>query len=144
MFLISHRGNLNGPEIKNENKRDYILNAMEKGFDGEVDIHFYKNKFYLGHDEPEYLTSLEFLENNKIWCHAKNMDAMEAFYKTKCHFFWHQNDAVTLTNKGYYWTYPGQKLFENSICVLPEKSNYKEFFCQGICSDYIMEYKEYK
>ena len=67
---------------------------------------------------------------------------MEALYKTKCHYFWHQNDNVTLTNKGYFWTYPGQRLFENSICVLPEISNYNDFPCKGICSDYILKYKE--
>tara|TARA_B110000003_G_scaffold208655_1_gene207598 strand:- start:113 stop:550 length:438 start_codon:yes stop_codon:yes gene_type:complete len=143
MFLISHRGNLSGPDYNNENKIDYILNAIQNGFDVEVDVHYYKDKFYLGHDEPTYLTSVEFLEHEKLWCHAKNIDAVGAFYKTKCHYFWHQSDDVTLTNRGYYWTYPGKKLFENSICVLPEKSDYKNFFCKGICSDYILKYKEY-
>ena len=47
---------------------------------------------------------------------------------------------LTLTSR-LYWTYPGNKLFENSICVLPEKSDYKSFFCKGICSDYILKYK---
>ena len=140
MFLISHRGNLDGPNLKDENSPDYISNAIEKGFDVELDVHYFKNQFYLGHDEPVYLTSIEFLENKKFWCHAKNMEAMEAFYKTKCHYFWHENDAMTMTNRGYYWTYPGKKLFANSICVLPEKSNYKNIICKGICSDYILKY----
>ena len=142
MILISHRGNLNGPDPKNENSHEYIDIAIENGFDVEVDVYFYKNNFYLGHDEPTYLSSLEYLENKKIWCHAKNMEAMEAFYKTKCHYFWHETDSLTLTSKGYYWTYPGKKLFENSICVLPEQSNYKNYFCRGLCSDYILDYKK--
>ena len=66
MYFISHRGNLSGPDIKNENKIDYISHAINSGFDVEVDIYYYKNKFYLGHDEPSYLTSLNFLENKKF------------------------------------------------------------------------------
>ena len=30
MFFISHRGNINGPEPKNENKIEYINEAMQK------------------------------------------------------------------------------------------------------------------
>ena len=105
MFFISHRGNLNGPDARYENSIEYINHALESGFHVEVDVHYYKNNFYLGHDEPAFLTSLEFLENKKLWCHAKSMDTMGAFYKTKCHYFWHETDAVTITNQGYYWTY---------------------------------------
>ena len=37
MFLISHRGNLNGPNIKDENNPDYIMEALSKDFDVEID-----------------------------------------------------------------------------------------------------------
>ena len=141
MLLISHRGNLNGIQENRENNPTYINEALNKGYDVEVDVRYENNKFFLGHDTNQYEINKKFLENKKLWCHAKSMDTMGAFYKTKCHYFWHETDAVTLTNKGYYWTYPGNKLFENSICVLPEKSDYKSFFCKGICSDYILKYK---
>ena len=36
--------------------------ALESGFHVEVDVHYYKNNFYLGHDEPAFLTSLDFLK----------------------------------------------------------------------------------
>ena len=39
---------------------------LESGFHVEVDVHYYKNNFYLGHDEPAFLTSLEFLENKSF------------------------------------------------------------------------------
>ena len=141
MFFISHRGNLNGPDARYENSIEYINHALESGFHVEVDVHYYKNNFYLGHDEPAFLTSLEFLENKKALVSCQEYGYNGAFYKTKCHYFWHETDAVTITNQGYYWTYPGNKLFENSICVLPERSDYKNFFCKGICSDYILKYK---
>ena len=48
---------------------------------------------------------------------------------------------LTLTSNGYFWTFPGKKLLKNSICVLPEKTDYKEINCAGICSDFIEKYK---
>ena len=37
MILISHRGNINGPNIDKENKPSYISAAIDKGYDCEVD-----------------------------------------------------------------------------------------------------------
>ena len=42
MILISHRGNIDGPNPKLENSPEYIQLAMEKGFDVEVDV-WYKD-----------------------------------------------------------------------------------------------------
>ena len=61
--------------------------------------------------------------------------------KIDCHYFWHEEDDYTITSKGFIWTYPGKKLFSNSICVLPENANYKNINCKGICSDFIDKYK---
>ena len=104
-------------------------------------MRYEKNKFFLGHDFNQYEINKEFLLNKKIWCHAKTNDALYALEKIKAHFFWHQEDDYTITSKGFFWTYPGKKLLANSICVLPEKSNYKTIDCQGICSDYIEKYR---
>jgi len=49
--FISHRGNLAGPMPEFENRPDYIDNALDLGFDVEVDLWSYDNKFFLGHDE---------------------------------------------------------------------------------------------
>ena len=54
MFLISHRGNLNGAEFDQENKPDFIRSALNYSFDVEVDIWFIDDNFYLGHDSPDY------------------------------------------------------------------------------------------
>jgi len=77
-----------------------------------------------------------------IWCHAKTKSALEALNKISAHYFWHQEDDYTITSKGFIWTYPGKKLLDNSICVLPELANYKEINCTGICSDFIQNYKK--
>ena len=76
-----------------------------------------------------------FLKNNLLYCIVIELQ------KIKAHYFWHQNDDYTITSKGFIWTYPGKKLLPQSICVLPEIVNYKTIDCLGICSDFILKYK---
>jgi len=142
MIYISHRGNISGPNEKFENKIDYIQNALDKGYDVEVDVRFENDSFFLGHDYNQVEVNKNFLLNKKIWCHAKTKDALSALEKIKAHHFWHQEDDYTITSKGFIWTYPGKSLLTSSICVLPEIANYKEINCLGICSDYIERYKK--
>jgi hypothetical protein len=142
MKLISHRGNLQGPDPSEENSPDLVLDVLEKGFDCEVDFWLYKNKLYLGHDEPEYQITQDFIQTPRLWVHAKNFDAMFYLYNYKnINFFWHQEDDFTITSKGYIWTYPGKPLAEISIAVMPERvmniSNIKSLLVLGVCSDYI-------
>lgn len=140
MFFISHRGNLNGSDPVQENSITYIEKALMKNFDVEIDVWFKDNNFYLGHDYPQHKVSINFLNNKKFWIHAKNLDC---FYKLSDHdlnFFWHEQDKVVITSKGFFWNYPGTDLSKkNSICVLPEK-NKINYNCIGICSDYIEKY----
>ena len=65
MKIISHRGNISGPEPKNENLPIYIDKALEQGFDAEVDLRIIKGKYFLGHDNPEHLVSLDWLDKRK-------------------------------------------------------------------------------
>ena len=142
MILISHRGNLNGKKVDEENSPKYIIKALEEGFDVEIDVWYINNNFFLGHDGPEYKVEIKFLENKKLWCHAKNLDALLHLSKINSIYFWHQEDDYTLTSNGYIWTYPGKILTKQSICVLPETTNIKKIYdCYGICSDFILRYK---
>ena len=136
--------NVNNVEISGNltaNKQFFVNEAIKKGFNVEVDVRFKKGDFYLGHDSPETKINYRFLENKKIWCHAKNPDAIFKLSQIKAHYFWHQEDDYTITSKGFFWTYPGKKLLKKSICVLPEKANYDKIECLGICSDFIERYK---
>ena len=141
MYFISHRGNIDGIIKKNENKPDYINQALASGFEVEIDVRFEDNKFFLGHDYNQFEIDKKFLLNEKLWCHAKTREALIELQKIKAHYFWHQNDDYTITSKGFIWTYPGKKLLPQSICVLPENVNYKTINCLGICSDFILKYK---
>ena len=141
MILISHRGNINGIIQKEENKPEYIREAISQGYNVEIDVNIYKEKLYLGHDEPQYEVKDEFVMDNKMWCHAKDIYSLEKLKTLNSIYFWHQEDDYTITSNGFFWTYPGIKLVKNSICVLPEKTKYKKIDCAGVCSDYIERYK---
>jgi hypothetical protein len=147
MILISHRGNLNGPLINNENKPEYIDQAIKKGYDVEIDIWFLENELYLGHDIPTYKTSLDWLENRclHLWIHCKNVEAFSEFRRlflnnNKFNFFWHETDTAVLTSLGFIWAYPGKQPIELSIAVMPEIEKDNIEVCVGICSDYISNY----
>jgi len=146
--LISHRGNLNGKNKNRENSPQYIREALDRGFEVEIDV-WYKNKqWYLGHDEPNYLISLDFLKNPKLWCHAKNKDALYEMLEENIHCFWHEEDECVLTSKGIMWAHPKVIPPDNSIAVLPEVSTPSNYWakkrqikrCYGVCSDYIENY----
>ena len=144
MILISHRGNLNGPQQSKENSPAYIEKAMAAGFDVEVDVWYSDEKFFLGHDCPQYEISIEFLKDDRLWCHAKNIESLKIMLREGVHCFWHQSDDYTFTSKGYIWGRSHQKLTESTICVMPESITHEEEelrMCLGICSDYIGRYK---
>lgn len=141
MKIIAHRANLNGPNTSTENSIQAINIALYAGFDVEIDVWYKNNKWYLGHDKPQYLVEESFLQNKKLWCHGKNLDALDLMLKNKkIHCFWHQNDDFTLTSKGYIWTYPYKNTKNNSIIVLTNKKDKIPEKCFGICTDFPLSY----
>ena len=143
MILISHRGNLNGPNPEMENKPTYIQEALDKGYHVEIDVWYVDGNFYLGHDKPETIINVNMLSNPKLWCHAKNIEALE---KMICHLdihcFWHETDTYTLTTDGYIWTFPNKPLCSNSIACNPSMTNFSGVKkAMGVCSDFIANYK---
>ncbi|NBW15355.1 MAG: hypothetical protein EBR82_45905 [Caulobacteraceae bacterium] len=149
MKLISHRGNLNGKFLKSENLPEQIDYCISIGFDVEIDIRLIENKFYLGHDEPQYKIDYEWIKKrqDKLWVHCKDLNSLFKLneYQNDINYFWHQEDDCTLTSKNFIWTYPGKDLDKNSIAVLPELYyniiDIKKLNCYGICSDFIGEIK---
>jgi len=144
MILISHRGNINRIESSEENKPEYIQAALDAGYDVEIDVWNLAGKWFLGHDYPVYPIDMDFLINEKLLCHAKNLPALDLMLKIDTHCFWHQEDHYTLTNKGYILSYPGYSTpGQNTICMKAEYhslSSIKD--CYAICSDYVEYYKD--
>ena len=145
MILISHRGNTNGKHPSSENNPGYIDEAIGFGFDVEIDVWMVEGVLLLGHDEPQYGITQQWLNEraDKLWIHCKNIEAVEWFYVLKSfNYFWHQEDTITLTSKGYIWAYPGKQPIKDSIAVMPEIYKDNLTVCKGICSDNIIKYKK--
>jgi len=141
MKIISHRANLNGRNTSTENSPPAIKIALDHGFEVEIDVWCKNNNWYLGHNNPQYLIDQHFLQNKKLWCHAKNLEAFDRMLKNKkIHCFWHQNDDFTLTSKGYIWTYPDKDTTDNSVIVLINKKDKIPKKCFGICTDFPLKY----
>lgn len=109
---------------------------MELGLNCEVDVWKVNDDFFLGHDEPKYKIELEFLKNEKLWCHAKNLEALESMLDKDIHCFWHESDRFTLTSRGYVWTFPGEKGGDRSVIIHKEADWENKYDCHAVCSDY--------
>lgn len=151
MYWISHRGNLNGPSDQ-ENKPEYIEAALNQGFDVEIDVWHVDGSYWLGHDKPQYITSLEFLKQPRLWIHCKNISAYGMLKKESnyIHCFCINKDPFTITTRGHLWLGPGTlRWYDNTICVMPEDLDWIQngplevSFFAGVCSDNIYHYKEH-
>jgi hypothetical protein len=142
MKLIAHRGLTTGPNKDLENRPSQVLSVLDNGFDCEIDFWVVDDRFYLGHDGPQFHVKRNFIEDPRYWIHAKNLEALYYLIGTELNFFWHQNDDFTVTNSGHIWTYPGKPLTEDSVMVLPEwedptLENVKHATCFAVCSDFV-------
>lgn len=142
MIFISHRGNITKKIEEKENSPEYILQALNFKFDVEIDVWSINNKFFLGHDNPKYEVDYKFLQNEKLWCHAKNVEALLNMKDINVHYFWHETDKLTLTSNNFIWAYPSPSFPKYSIGVMPEFFDSDITMCSGICSDIIYKYKE--
>lgn len=143
-YLIAHRGNLNG-KSEFENEPSYIKEALQEGYDVEIDVWYIDNKLYLGHDKPQYKIEPNFLSNDRLWCHAKNDKALMYMSGYDINFFWHEEDKFTITSKGFIWQYPNTVYYKESIFLMPELFENIDYnslkIAKGICSDFISNYK---
>jgi len=143
MKLIAHRGLFLGPDEAVENSPEQIDKALSNEFDAEIDLWYTNGELWLGHDNPTYPISKNWLDDRvfKLWIHAKNLGALRWLSDTSYNFFWHQKDDFVITSHGYIWTYPGKSLTTISINVMPEwlDPDLKDVnrSCYGICSDFI-------
>ena len=140
MKLIAHRGNRKGPNPLEENKPQYIIEAIAEGYDCEIDVRYINGEYFLGHDTPDYKIELEFLFvfSDKLWIHCKNFEALNALIQySNLNVVWHKEDHYTLTSKKFIWAYPKMPTTERCIVLMPEWFNFEYGVCYGICSDFV-------
>lgn len=146
--IICHRSNQYGPDSVTENTMESIRQALNNGFDVEVDIRMKDDHLWLGHDEPkEYMPAI-LLEMEGVWFHCKDIESLIRMQELRergyyPHYFYHEKDAIAVTSEGLLWTYPGKLITNQSIAVLPETSPGWDFkLARGICTDYPYRYTE--
>ncbi len=157
MKIISHRGNINGPQPERENQPSYIDEAIALGFDVEIDVRHIGplpgalpgigGAFYLGHDTPDPPVSLNWLleRRRNLWVHCKNLEAAYWLGDTDLRCFCSISDPFCFITQGYLWANDLTHLRDN--CIIPlltlHKLNnfgdYDKVF--GVCTDYPMEIK---
>lgn len=145
MNIISHRGNLNGRIPERENSPEYILEAIEAGYDVEIDLRIKNGELWLGHDKPQYKISLEWLERNSdyLWIHCKDFEALSfmSSQRTSFHFFFHEKESFTLISNGLIWAHCLADADKQCIIPLLSKEDLtvydfmKHKVC-GVCTDY--------
>ena len=151
MKLIAHRGNTCGARPERENSPKYIMEALEQGYEVEIDLRYdhYKDFLTLGHDRPIYRIDPNFLTLEGLWIHCKSQSAFKYMLLkyplgsdvVGPNYFWHENDKFTLTSHGYVWPFVNECV-EN--CILNQTTNPLDTYLEryvGICSDNVSYYK---
>ena len=143
MIFISHRGNIEGQNPERENSPLYIDEAIDAGYEVEVDVREKDGYLFLGHNEAQYRTNLTWLlcRKDKLWLHIKDYNSLAIIDQHDLRYFWHQQDAYTLTSNGYIWSHDFQNLMTHR-CIVPllsldEVKNYDQKDFYAVCSDYV-------
>lgn len=151
MIIISHRGNLNGPNEYCDNNVHHINMLLDNNKHVEIDVWYIDNKWFIGHDKPVHNVGIDFLKRQNLWLHAKNIDAACMLRTLDVNYFSHDNDLYVLTSKLFMWvhhkfdlsTISDEILLNFVVVVLPEKSTIDIKLlrkCYAICTDYVCEY----
>ena len=119
MVLISHRGNINQVIIEQENTLPYIQEAINRGYDVEIDCWYVDSILWLGHDAPEHEVSLEWLleRSSSLWIHCKNLEALSHLVNTDLRVFYHEQEAYTLVSDHHIWAHSLDSVDET--CIIP-------------------------
>ncbi len=135
MLIISHRGNLEGRDPATENTVEQVQKALDLGFDVEVDVWWVNGDFFLGHDTPDEQVLPEYLANEHLWCHAKNVEALEHMLeRPDIHCFVHDRDKYAATSQGYIWTAVRSSAGNRVVVVANDMTHTDDVY--GICTDY--------
>lgn len=145
MKIISHRGNINGKVLEKENKPSYLDCAIFSKIEVETDIRWIDNKFYLGHDNPDYIINEEWILKRKeyIWFHCKNLEAAQKLetLSKDIKYFCHTNDPFISTSTNHFWVHDFTSNLNNQ-CIIPlldeiDIKNFNNKIVYAVCTDYV-------
>jgi hypothetical protein len=152
MKIISHRGNLDGPDLSIENSPAQIDKCISLGYDVEVDLRMKNGIPVLGHDYGQYEVSLSWIRNraSNLLIHVKEFDALVWLQENipNSRFFCHQNDDFTIVSDGFIWVHNlNVKVDDKCIIPLISQDQLKELHfminkVKAICTDHVYELQD--
>jgi len=144
MIIISHRGNLEGVCPEKENTLEYIQEAIDSGYDVEVDLRVKDGGLYLGHDTPDHAVTSQWLEerSENLWIHVKDYKAL-VWITSQDHkfmYFCHESDTYCLTSNGYIWSHDIENDM-SELCIVPlldlrSVEGFSQTNFHAVCSDF--------
>ena len=152
--FVCHRGNLESKFVPDENRPDILDRRIRDGFGVELDVWCSEDQYWLGHDEPQYEVSFDWLmkDGAKKYIHCKDGPTFEHLL-LQCgregynpHLFYHTKEDYALTTRGHVIVHPGVHLLDCSINMMPEMGAEKpwgEYYrAFAVCSDTIRNLRE--
>jgi hypothetical protein len=147
MKIISHRGNLTGPDLSIENLPEQIDKCISLGYDVEIDLRIKNEIPHLGHDYSQYEVSFNWILEriSNLLIHVKEFDALIWLKENipNARFFCHQSDDFTIVSDGAIWVH-NLNVTVNERCIIPlitqdelKKSNFMINKVNAICTDYV-------
>ena len=140
--IIAHRGRIENSKYQ-DNTLEAIKESLDKGLSVEIDLMKINERFYLGHDNPNFEIQLSEIDYDKVYIHMKTPHIIDTI---KADFFFIENDSYALTKKNKIWTnYNNKEYNQDSIMCSAElvggNFNMNKIFswakkAHGICTDF--------
>lgn len=142
--IISHRGNIDGPNEDLENTVEYIREAAKK-FRVEIDVWYIDGKFFLGHDKPGDEIDKLFLLSDALIVHCKNYEALVELKKfSMVEAFFQSGDDIVLTTKNnllYHSSIqPEQTCTDDYLVILGPNDSSSDPKC-SVITDFPLTYR---
>ncbi len=138
MKIISHRGNIRGSILDNENRPSYIDCAIGNGYNVEIDLRIVDGELWLGHDEPQYKIEHRWLQLRKkyLWIHCKDLASAKECWDYQA--FCHTSDPYTYTSTGKIWLHDLSMNIDDNVIIplMDDPLIYHSHQPYAICTDY--------
>lgn len=139
---IAHRGLIAGPDPAHENSIEILQKRKEAGLHSEIDIWWKQGNFWIGHDFPHEIVSLEFLTSPYFWIHAKHDQSFRELQRISLEkglglrIFYHTDEDYVLTTHGDTIIFPGLEDCSGWVYMMPESGKIVPSCASAICSDF--------
>ena len=151
--IISHRGNIKGPQPDKENRPSYIDCAIGNGYQVEIDVNLRDGELWLGHDEPQYKVTHTWIQERSqyLWLHCKDFESAKECWKYQA--FCHSGDPFVYTSTAQIWLHgENDNLYTlDDMTIIPviSKQESTSFNTSngvpfGVCTDYPAILKDYE